>query len=107
MIAAVVTPRLELTRGRLAAAAALAGAWALAAATLPDLLGIDRAAEHRIAESGDPMVVARLYGPHPLVHLALLAFGVALLALLVAGFVAARRDRAPGPRAIAAVEQTA
>src|SRR5947209_9356863 len=83
-LTAAVTPPLELTRGRLAAAVAVAGGWALAASTLPDLLGIDRAAEHRIAESGDPMVVARLYGPHPLVHLSLLALGVALVALLVA-----------------------
>ena len=94
-LTAAVTPRLELTRGRLATAAAVAGAWALAAATLPDLLGIDRASEHRIAESGDPMVVARLYGPHPLVHLSLLALGVALAALLVARVVMARPARAP------------
>ena len=96
-LAAATAPRLEFTRRTLAAGAAVAAAWALAAITLPHVLGIDSATERRIAESGDPMIVARYYHlDFPLLHIALLALGIALLSLIAARAISRRR---PSPAA--------
>ena len=57
----------------------------------PHLLGIDHAAERKIVEAGDPTAVFNAYGVHPLVDLALMALGAALVCLLGARLVTARR----------------
>jgi hypothetical protein len=71
--------------------AAVAGAWTLFAIFAPHLLGIDHAAERKIVEAGDPTAVFNAYGIRPLVDLALMALGAALVCLLGARLATARR----------------
>jgi hypothetical protein len=83
-----------------------AGTWALFAAFGPTGLGIDRAAELRIIAAGDPTALQQRAGPHPLLHLALLALGAAGLALVVGRARFARLRRLP-PAAAAALDPAA
>jgi len=91
VIAVRAAPRLRVGWRSVATGAAVAGAWTLFAIFAPHLLGIDHAAERKIVEAGDPTAVFNAYGVHPLVDLALMALGAALVCLLGARLVTARR----------------
>src|SRR5919204_5368686 len=82
VLAWAATPALRLAWRGVAGAAAALGAWALLAAFAPRVLGIDHAAELKILAAGDRKALLVPYGPHPISHLAMAGFGVALVALL-------------------------
>jgi hypothetical protein len=92
VLAASVT-HLRVTWPQVAWGAGAAAAWALFAAFGPTGLGIDHAAELRIIAAGDPTALQQRAGPHPLLHLALLALGAAGVALVVGRLRFARPRR--------------
>src|SRR5207248_10061404 len=96
VIAVRAAPRLRVGWRSAATGAAVAGAWTVFAMFGPHLLGIDHAAERKIVEAGDPTAVFNVYGVHPLVDLALMALGAALVCLLAARLVTALRPPATG-----------
>jgi hypothetical protein len=81
ILAALVTPRLRLTRASLLAGVVLLMGWALFAALAPTILGIDHQGLLSIVGAGDHTALHKGFGDYPLKTLAPLAFVVGLLAL--------------------------
>jgi len=84
VLAAAASPRARLAWRSLAGAVAAVGAWTALAIFAPRVLRIDHHAELKIVAAGDPTAVHEKYGSHPISHLALVALGIALIALVVA-----------------------
>jgi hypothetical protein len=96
VLAWMATPHGRATWRAIAAGAAVAGVWAIAAIFAPRVLGIDRAAEERIVAAGDPSAVHEKFGSHPIAHVVFVAIGLTLVTLVVGALLSVRR-RPPGP----------
>jgi hypothetical protein len=83
-LAALATPRLDITWRTVRAGLAAVAVWAPLAIFVPRELGIDHQAELRIVAAGDPTAVHEKFGSHPISHLVFLASGVAIVFMLVA-----------------------
>jgi len=94
LLAALSTPRAQMTRSSLLAALAVLAGWVLFAALAPTVLGIDHRGLLSIVGAGDHTALHKGFGDYPLKTLAPLAFLAGCLALAVAGL---RRARGPRP----------
>jgi hypothetical protein len=81
VLAALATPRLNMTRSSILTALALLAGWALFAALAPTVLGIDHRGLLSIVGAGDHTALHKGFGSYPLKTLAPLAFMTGLLAL--------------------------
>lgn len=81
VLAALATPRLNMTRNSLLTALALLAGWALFAALAPTVLGIDHRGLLSIVGAGDHTALHKGFGDYPLAALAPIALMVSLAAL--------------------------
>jgi hypothetical protein len=101
VLAALATPRLNITRSSILTALALLAGWALFAALAPTVLGIDHRGLLSIVGAGDNTALHKGFGGYPLKTLAPLAFVTGLLALATCSIFKGRsfRGRSPTPAA--------
>ena len=91
-VALAATPALRLSPRALAAGAAVATGWAVAATLLPKQLGIDALSRARVVAAGDPFGGSQYPSQaHPLLHLCAGALAASLAALVAVHLVRGRR----------------
>lgn len=92
LLAALATPRLNLTRSSVLTALALLVGWALFAALAPTILGIDHRGLLSIVGAGDHTALHKGFGDYPLETLAPLAATAGLVVLAGAGLWQRRQN---------------